>query len=125
MISSILRFSLVIENNLKIKKWIYSIRQVIKKEYVNIALNVSTLFNKQPKIAIEEINVIIGLSITKILNTIRAIVYKTDCIIVILKGYFFKLLNIEKANNPLNKYLIMSITKRPKEKSLPCFLKIH
>ena len=123
MISSIPRFSLVIENNLKIKKWIYSIKQVIKKEYVNIALNISTLFfkNKQPKIAIEEINVIIGLSITKILNTIRAIVYKNDCIIVILKWYFFKLLYIEKAINPLIRYLMMSITKRPKEKSLPHF----
>lgn len=92
-----------------------------------MVLSVSFLFfkNRYPKIAIEEINVIIGLSITKILNTVREIVYKIDCIIVILKGYFLKLLNIEKANNPLNRYLIMSITRRHKEKSLPYFLKIN
>lgn len=42
-----------------------------------------------------------------------------------LKGYFFELLNIEKENNPIIKYLIMSIARRNKEKSLPYFLKIH
>ena len=82
-----------------------------------MVLSVSILFfkNRYPKIAIEEINVIIGLSITKILNTVMEIVYKIDCIIVILKGYFLKLLNIEKANNPLNRYLIMSITSSHKK----------
>lgn len=66
-------------------------------------------------------NVIIGLSITKILNKARQIEYKTDCIIVILKGRFLGSLNMEKVNNPLSIYLIMSIIRSSKEKSLPYF----
>lgn len=105
------------ETILKIEKWLYSITQEIKIEYVTMVLGVSAVFfkNRHPEIAIAEINVIIGLSITKILNIIRKIVYKIDWTLVILKGYFFELLNIEKANNPLIRYLIVSVTKRSKE----------
>ena len=77
----------------------------MKSEYVNIVFHISILFfkNRHPKIAIAEINVIIGSSLIKILNKIRKIAYKIDCIAVILKEYFLKLLNIEKVNNPLIK----------------------
>lgn len=83
-------------------------------EYVNIICPIFMLFfkNRHPKIAIAEINVIIGLSLTKILNMVRQIAYKADCVMVILKEYFFKLLNREKAKKPLIKYLIMLINVR-------------
>ena len=86
----------------------------MKSEYVNIAFHIFILFfkSKNPKIAIAEINIIIGLSITKTLNTMREKAYKMDCITVILKGYFFELLNIEKAKKPLIKYRVMLIKVR-------------
>lgn len=40
---------------------------------------------------------------------------------VILKGHFLGSLNMEKVNNPLSIYLIMSIIRSSKEKSLPYF----
>ena len=58
---------------------------------------------------IAETNVIIGLSITKILKAIREIVHKIDCIAVVLKKHFFELLNIEKIKQLLIKYLIILI----------------
>ena len=105
-----------IETIPKIIKWIYSSTHAIKIEYVNIVFHVFILFfkNKHPKITVAEINVIIGVSLTKILNIISEIVYKTDCIAVILREYFLKLLNREKAKNPLIKYLITSINIRSK-----------
>lgn len=88
---------------------------------MNVIFHISVLLfkNKHPKIIITEINIIIGLSLTKVLNNIREIAYKNDCITVVLKEYFFKLLNIEKAKKLLIKYLITSINIRSKLKSLP------
>ena len=59
----------------------------IKNEYTSIGRHIFILFfkSKHPKITIAEINVITGLSATKILNAARETEYKIDWIKVILR----------------------------------------
>ena len=100
----------MLETLSKIIKWLYSIMHAIKNEYTSIGRHIFISFfkSKHPKITIAEINVITGLSATKILNAARETEYKIDWIKVILRWHFFEQLNIENANNPLTKYRIIS-----------------